>query len=112
MEEMQAKFSPTPGGAFMERYGKARESGKKASQKKLCFVATNQGYLADFLSELTEDPNCYYVKFSTQAKDGMYLGRCFMTQDEMAGRLWTKFKPHPKLMCTIQDDDFTKEFRG
>ena len=50
-------------------------------QKKLCFVATDQALLADVLGQLAERPDCVYVKYSIDPRDGMYLGRWFLMDD-------------------------------
>jgi hypothetical protein len=41
----------------------------------------------------------------------MYLGRCFMSDEQTIGELWDEYKRHPKLMCSVQDDDFTHAHR-
>ena len=63
--------------------------------KKLCFVATDREYLAGLLAELVERPDCYYVKYSVHPRDEMYLGRCFLMDENEVGKLWDRFKPHP-----------------
>ena len=40
----------------------------------------------------------------------MYLGRCFLTSEDAAGRLCAEYKGHYKLMVSIQDDDFFNVF--
>ena len=65
-----------------------RKNWQKGSQKKLCFVATNQELLAGVLEELASRPDCVYVKYSLYQKDGMYLGRCFLTDDHQVGLVW------------------------
>jgi hypothetical protein len=67
--------------------------------------------LADVLRQLAERPGCYYVKYSIHPRDGMYLGRCFLMDEPEVGKLWAKFKTHPRLFCSVQDDDFTARFR-
>ncbi len=42
----------------------------------------------------------------------MYLGRCFLPDDEEAGKLWREYKVHARMMCNIQDDEFTLPFRN
>ena len=84
---------------------------KRYCQKKLCFVATDQALLADVLRQLAERPDCYYVKYSIHQRDGMYLGRCFLMDEHEVGMLWAKYKEHPRLFCSVQDDDFTAPFR-
>ena len=104
-------FEPVCNGAFLHRHGRGKRLGIAHSNKKLCFVATDQHLLSDLLLELSEREDCFYVKFSTRPRSGMYLGRCFLLDDAMVGELWRQYKVHPQLMCTVQDDDFTKIFR-
>lgn len=98
-------------GSFLNRDGKARARTKEHSNKKLCFVATDKEFLMNLLVELSEHEECYFVKLTAEPRDGMYLGRCFFTNDELVGAHWAKYKLHPKLMCNVQDDDFTELFR-
>ena len=105
-------FQTTASGIFLERNGRARKVGAKYSNKKLCFVAIDQGFLAETLLKLSHRRDCYYVKLSAKSKDGMFLGRCFLMNEQVVGALWSRFKSHPKLMCSIQDDDFTSRFRS
>ena len=109
---IEESFEKTPDGVFMKRNGRGQSSSGSYSNKKLCFVATDKMILAELLLELSEREDCYGVKYSVQPRAGMFLGRCFMTEDQVVGELWVKYKPHPKLMCTVQDDDFTSEFRN
>jgi hypothetical protein len=95
----------------MRRWGAGLKPGVESSQHKLCFVATDRNLLADILLELSKRSDCCAVKYSVEPRDGMYLGRCFMLEDGAVGELWQTFKRHPRLMCTIQDDDFTAQFR-
>ena len=104
-------FEPLHNGVFLGRNGLGNQPGVEHSNKKLCFVCLDQNFLADLLLELSERPDCYFVKFTTKPKSGMFLGRCFLLNDTIAGELWKQYKSHPWLMCTIQDDDFTKAFR-
>jgi hypothetical protein len=96
----------------MQRWGAGRKPGVEYSHRKLCFVATDRTLLAKILLELSMRSDCYVVKYSVHPRDGMYLGRCFLLEDSLVGELWQRFKRHPRLMCTIQDDDFTAQFRS
>ncbi len=104
-------FEPRHDDYFQIRNGRGRQPDVAYSNKKLCFVATDQQFLADLLRELSDRDDCYFVKFTTAPKDGMYLGRCFLLTDTAVGELWQHYKVHPRLMCTVQDDDFTAAFR-
>jgi hypothetical protein len=95
----------------MERRGPAWYMGELCSQKKLCFVATDRALLAEVLARLSDRPDCHYVKYSTYQKDGMYLGRCFLSDEHEVGLVWAEYKEHPRLFCSVQDDDFTAPFR-
>jgi hypothetical protein len=103
-------FERTASGTYMERVGAAGDV--PFCNKKLCFTATDQAFLIELLAELAALPDCRYVKYSIEPRDGMYLGRCFMVTEERVGELWARYKQHPKLFCSIQDDDFTERFRG
>jgi len=105
-------FEPRNNGYFQIRNGRGRRPDVAYSNKKLCFVATDQQFLAALLRELSDREDCYFVKFTTAPKDGMYLGRCFLLNDSTVGELWQQYKVHPRLMCTVQDDDFTSAFRS
>lgn len=106
------KFEPYMNGVFMLRRGPdAPGDAAPPSNKKLCLTATDQTLLAEVLLELSAHPRCRAVKFSAKPKDGMYLGRAFINDDAELGRLWQKYKRHPRLLCSIQDDDFTAQFR-
>ena len=75
-------FQVTSHGHFMERRGAGWNAERQFSQKKLCFIATDQALLARVLGELADRLDCYYVKYSIEARDGMYLGRCFLLNDQ------------------------------
>jgi hypothetical protein len=111
MSRFESLFRPTPGGYFMARLGPAWDEDEPGCQKKLCFVATDRALLADVLGQLAERPDCVYVKYSVHPRDGMYLGRCFLRDEHEVGVLWAEYKQHPRLFCSVQDDDFTAPFR-
>lgn len=104
-------FQVTSHGVFMERRGAGWNDERRFSQKKLCFIATDQALLMHVLSELADRSDCYYVKYSIEPRDGMYLGRCFLLNDQEVGILWREYKRHRRMMCNVQDDDFTLAFR-
>ena len=107
-----AGFEPSANGTYMIRWGpKKGVPPEERSDKKLCLTATDRALWAQVVSELSEHPQCRAVKFSVEPKDGMYLGRAFILDDDELGRLWQKYKRHPRLMCSIQDDDFVRQFR-
>jgi len=97
--------------SYLVRHGPARVRGDNRCNKKLCFVATDKDFLVELLTELSDRDDCWAVKHSVSSRDGMYLGRCFLTDARTVGDLWDEYKRHPKLMCSIQDDDFTASFR-
>jgi hypothetical protein len=107
----ESEFTSCNGGRFMERFGPVGE-GRPHSEEKVCFAATDKTFLVDLLDDLSLRDDCYYVKYSTSDRDGMYLGRCFLRTDDAAGRLCEELKTHPKLLVTIQDDEFFNSFRG
>ncbi len=101
-----------PRGPFLLRRGPAWVADRAAPcQKKLCYVATDRRLLVEILTELSDRPDCWMVKHSVEPRDAMYLGRCFLTDERAVGTVWDEHKRHPRLMCTIQDDDFAAPFR-
>jgi len=94
----------------MERWGPAGESAPY-SQKKLCLVATDAAFLIDLLYGLSLRADCSYVKYATFTREGMVLGRCFMRTDAAAAELCQELKGHPRLMVSVQDDDFFNPYR-
>lgn len=104
-------FQVTSNGVFMERRGAGWNDERRFSQKKLCFVATDQALLVRVLSDLAERAHCYYVKYSIEPRGGMYLGRVFLLEDQDVGPLWREYKNHRSMMCNVQDDEFTLPFR-
>ena len=106
-------FQDFMNGRFRLRRGELGEQkGLKPSQKKLCFYATDQALLSRVLYQLSLHPRAWAVKFSTYEKGGMYLGRAFLMDEELAGVMWRRFKKHPSLFCAVQDDDWTLGYRG
>ena len=81
------------------------------SDKKVCLVATDPEFLADLLYGLSLRQDCFYVKYGMVARDGMYLGRCFLATDEAASLLCQELKGHPRLMVSLQDDAWFANFR-
>lgn len=108
--DLEQHFTITHNGSFRSRDGAAGRS-RAFSQKKLCFVATDKPFLIALLYELSLRDNCAFVKYSIRPRDGMYLGRCFLTTDDDAGRLCQSYKAHPKLLVTLQDDAFFDVYR-
>jgi hypothetical protein len=108
---MTHEFRVTPNGSFMERRGLAWNEERRHCPKKLCLVATDPAVLAEILGLLAERPDCFYVKYSVRPRDGMFLGRCFLLDEREVGALWARYKSHPRVMCSVQDDDFTLPFR-
>ena len=108
--DLEQQFLPTHNGVFMSREGGAGR-GAEYSEKKLCFVATDKAFLVSLLYELSLREDCSFVKYSVKPRDGMYLGRCFLTSEVEAARLCQSYKAHPKLMVTLQDDAFFNAYR-
>jgi putative acetyltransferase len=104
------RFTAVNSGKFMERFGPLGRTAAY-SQKKLCLAATDLECLVEVLYRLSNRPDCYYVKYSTAARDGMYLGRCFLQTEQAVGRLCEALKTHPKLLVCLQDDAFFNGFR-
>jgi putative acetyltransferase len=104
------RFTLVRSGRFRERYGLVGRGGLYSS-KKLCLVATDAGFLIDLLYGLSLREDCFYVKYGTVARDGMYLGRCFLATDEAASELCNELKGHPRLLVSLQDDAWFARFR-
>ena len=108
-------FEAVTEGRYMARDGaeRTRTPDVVHCNKKLCFAATDLHFLANLLLELSEHPKAFFVKFSTQPRDGMYLGRCFFVEgeEEIVGGTWAEYKNHPKVFCHIHDDDATMAWR-
>ena len=104
------RFRLVASARFRDRYGPL---GRDAvySHKKLCLVATDAAFLVDLLYGISRRKDCYYVKYGLNARDGMYLGRCFLATDQAASELCSELKGHGRLMVSLQDDDWFKEFR-
>lgn len=98
-------------GPFLVRNGKSRERSEIHSNKKLCFVSNDKDFLQNLLADISKLGECYFVKLTDCPRDGMYLGRCFFVDEDTVGKMWAKYKQHPKLMCSVQDDDFCNKFR-
>ena len=111
MWDVETPFRRTSNGYFMHLHGPAWNDEGRCCNKKLCFVATDRALLADVLLQLAGRPDCHYVKYSVYPRDGMYLGRCFLMDEQEVGVVWAEFKAHPRLFCSVQDDDFTAPFR-
>jgi hypothetical protein len=79
--------------------------------KKLCFTATDRAVLIRELDTLASRPECFFVKYSVAPRDGMYLGRAFFVDASLLGQLWAAYKSHPRLMCSVQDDDWANSYR-
>ena len=98
---------------FLCRDGAAKRAGAlDCPNRKLCLVATDRAFLIDWLRAISERPDCFFVKCSIEPRDGMVLGRVFLTDEQALGRLWKELKSHPKLLCSVQDDDLVAPFRG
>jgi putative acetyltransferase len=104
------RFTAAASGPFRERYG-PRGPDVTYSSKKVCLVATDVQLLMEVLYCLSQREDCFFVKYGTVARDGMYLGRCFLATDEAASELCQELKGHPRLMVSLQDDDWFARFR-
>jgi len=98
-------------GSFLCIDGPAKNAGRDHSNMKVCFTCRSGDLLRALLKQVAQDEECYWVKMSAKPRDGMFLGRCFFTTKERAASLWAKYKTHPRLMVTLQDDDFASKFR-
>jgi hypothetical protein len=99
-------------GSFLCIDGPARKAGLNHSKMKVCFTCTDFDFLKRVLLKVVESEKCFFVKMSAQPRSGMFLGRGFFVTKEMAAEIWAKYKAHPRLMVTLQDDDFSEGFRA
>jgi hypothetical protein len=97
---------------YLAARGPTFVEGAPSPRYKLCVVATDLDYLVEFLRAAVSRPDGYYVKYSEQPVDGMYLGRVFLNTDEALARLWVELKSDPKLLASIQDDELVRPFRS
>jgi len=104
------RFTAAPSGPFRERQGPRGPDGAHSS-KKVCLVAADAQFLIDLLYGLSLREDCFYVKYGTVSRDGMYLGRCFLATDEAASELCQELKGHPRLLVSLQDDAWFASFR-
>jgi hypothetical protein len=108
--DIEARFEAR--GPYMIRRGPAHAGDPRSPvNKKLCFTATDREALIRELDALAGRPECFFVKYSIAPRDGMYLGRAFFTDANLLGKLWTSYRSHPRLMCSVQDDDWTLQYR-
>ena len=98
-------------GSFLCLDGPAKRAGRAKANVKVCLTCRDHDFLQRLITKIAKDNECYWVKMSTKPRDGMFLGRCFFTTKEHAAQLWAKYKGHPRLMVTLQDDDFASAFR-
>lgn len=97
--------------SFLCKDGSAKKAGRDYSKLKVCLACTDVDFLKRLLSLTAEDNDCYWVKLSSKSRDGMFLGRCFFTSSDAAGKFWAKYKNHPRLIVSLQDDEVVSVFR-
>lgn len=95
---------------FLCANGPAYEAGAYCT-KKLCLVATDRDYLLGVLERFLARADCFFVKYSPAPRDAMFLGRIFLTRADEIGKAWRELKRDQKLLCSVQDDDFTLAYR-
>lgn len=105
-------FEPTSSGKYFHRYGPAYGKNVEYCNIKLCLVATDLEALLDVMATLAVRSDCFYQKLSVEPRDGMHLGRCFLTSPIAVGETWSELKSHPKVFVSVQDDDFTRPYRS
>ncbi len=111
MSDWRSMFEPD-GRGFLSYEGAAKKRGDKLCQKKLCFVSTDLDAIGEILLELIGRPDCYYAKVDAErGRHGMYRGRLFLTDPVAVGNLWKKYRVSERLLCMVQDDDFTIDYR-
>lgn len=104
------RFDLVPSGRFRDRFGPLGHNAS-FSRKKLCLVATDPACLIEILYGISLRHDCFYVKYGMIAREGMYLGRVLLATDHAASELCQALKDHPRLMVSLQDDDWFHPFR-
>ncbi len=74
-------------------------------------MATDPALLVELLYGISLRLDCYYVKYGTIARDGMYLGRVLLGTDQAISELCQELKGHARLMVSLQDDAWFEQFR-
>jgi hypothetical protein len=116
MSKFAEHFGFTDRQIFKHRKGPAWDGNPPAPcQWKLCITATDEDYLVELLFKLSNRADCYYVKYSPngspKCRDGMFLGRVFLTTEAEIGKLWKELRRDSKLMCSVQDDGAMTKYR-
>jgi len=115
MSDISEHFEFTDRQIFKHRRGPAHDGNPAPCRWKLCITATDEKYLVELLFELSNREDCYYVKYSPngspKCRDGMFLGRVFLTTEAEIGKLWKELRTDAKLMCSVQDDGAMEEYR-
>ena len=116
MDNIVEKFESTENGIFRFIRGPANKPGEHSPCNwKLCLTATDEEYLVKILYEISQREDCFFVKYSPshspKSRDGMMLGRIFLTSQQKIGELWRELYSDKKLMCSFQDDDVAERFR-
>lgn len=96
---------------FIAARGPCFDMDRDSPRYKLCVVATDLEYLIEFLTRVVTRPDGYYVKYSPEPKDGMYLGRVYLDTADAVGKLWADVKNDAKLIASVQDDHFIYDYR-
>lgn len=116
MTDISEKFESTDRDIFRFRKGPAFKEGGDHCQWKICLTATDESYLVKLLLDISEKEECFFVKYSPsgspKCRDGMFLGRIFLSNEDQVGEMWRELRTDKKLMCSIQDDIVTKKFRS
>lgn len=98
---------------FLERKGRAFSDANRPCNKKLCMTSVSVAALAEILCLLSERDDCWFVKLDPAPQaNGMVRGRCFLMSEAAVGEVWQKYKNTDVVLCTVQDDDFTRRFRA
>lgn len=57
------------------------------------------------------EEDCRFVEFSINPRGRLDFGLCFLRIELAVGRVWSGYKCHPALLCTVQNDDFVERSR-
>ena len=105
-------FERTKNGRYFHRYGPAYDPEGQVANVKLCIVASARAELVALLETLAARTDCFYLNLTVAPRGGMFMGRVFLSNRIAVGQAWAELKNHPRMFVTVQDDDFTRAYRG
>jgi hypothetical protein len=65
---------------------------------------------ADCFKASEPRPGTAHRRHFFRPRDGMRLGRCVLSDEHDVGVLRAKYKVHPRLFCSLREDEFMAPF--